>query len=172
MLRTAVPPRMNLASPLQSPQCTGRRLLAAAPILLGVSALLVAGCQHGDHHMVNDKSPTTQGAVSRATFVRPLPDAEDGGRLLAPPDSVVMRSGLVVLQPGANCGWHSTNEYEEMLICLEGSGEVRSEGQAPSPLSAGQYAYNPPRTRHNVFNTGQGRIRYIYIVSQTSAKAE
>jgi quercetin dioxygenase-like cupin family protein len=122
--------------------------------------------------MVDDKSPTTQGAAARATFVRALPDAKDGGRLLAPPESVVMRSGLVVLQPGANCGWHSTDEYEEMLICLEGSGEVHSEGQAPLPMTAGRYAYNPPRTRHNVFNTGKGPLRYIFVVSKAVATGE
>jgi len=100
-----------------------------------------------------------------APFVRALPRAEQYTRLLAPPDSVAMRSGLMVLPPGKDCGWHSTQNYEELVICLEGAGEIETEGAGRRPLAAGHYAYNPPRTRHCVFNTGDQPLRYIYVVA-------
>ena len=81
-----------------------------------------------------------------------------------------MRSGLVVLQPGESSGWHSTDEYEELIICLSGRGMVeveRNDGRNVdgSDLPAGHYAYNPPRTRHNVTNNGTEVMRYIYVVA-------
>jgi len=42
-------------------------------------------------------------------------------RLLGgPPQSVSMRSGKVILQPGETVGLHSTNEKEEFIIILDG----------------------------------------------------
>jgi mannose-6-phosphate isomerase-like protein (cupin superfamily) len=76
-----------------------------------------------------------------------------------------MRSGLMVLAPGKDCGWHSTGNYEELLICLEGAGEIETEGAGRQALAAGCYAYNPPHTRHCVFNTSDKPLRYIYVVA-------
>lgn len=148
------------------------RFMSIPPMWLLALALFIPACHNGGHDLVSDELSAKQAAQARATFVRALPDTEESARLLAPPDSVVMRSGLVVLQPSANCGWHSTDDYEEMIICLEGNGAVLSEDQAPRSLAAGQYAYNPPRTRHNVSNVGQERMRYIYVVSKTPMKAD
>jgi quercetin dioxygenase-like cupin family protein len=97
--------------------------------------------------------------------VEALPQTGESAPLLGPPRSVGMRSGLVVLAPGADCGWHSTDDYEELVICLEGNGEVRSEGSATRPVAAGQFAYNPPRTRHCIYNTGATTMRYVYVVA-------
>lgn len=130
-------------------------IVGAWPILAAV------GCaSHGP-----DSGPVQQ----RAGFVRSLPEVQEPTRLLGKEDTVSMRSGLVILQPGQDCGWHSTENYEELIICLEGSGELASEGAARRPLAAGQYAYNPPQTRHNVFNTGTAAMRYIYVVSPAVA---
>jgi quercetin dioxygenase-like cupin family protein len=85
--------------------------------------------------------------------------------LLSKEDTVGMRSGLMTLAPGQDCGWHSTENYEEMIICLAGSGELASEDGTRRRLAAAQYGYNPPQTRHNVFNTGSEPMRYIYVVA-------
>jgi quercetin dioxygenase-like cupin family protein len=77
-----------------------------------------------------------------------------------------MRSGLVTLAPGKDVGTHSTEDYEEMIIILEGQGELEAEGAGRRAIGAGQVAYNPPDTRHNVINTGDGPLRYIYVVSK------
>ena len=101
----------------------------------------------------------------RRPFVRSLPPAQEYVHLLDASESVTMRSGLVTLQPGENCGWHSTENYEELVICLEGEGHIESGDTGRRRLVAGQYAYNPPHTRHNVFNTGAQPMRYIYVVA-------
>ncbi len=101
----------------------------------------------------------------REGFVRSVPDTQEPARLLGKTDTVGMRSGFVVLEPGKDCGWHSTENYEEMIICLAGAGEVACGDGPRRPLAAGQYAYNPPQTRHNVFNTGTEIMRYIYVVA-------
>ncbi len=108
-------------------------------------------------------------AGKREGFVRSLPEAPETARLLGKEDTVGMRSGLVVLQPGTDCGWHSTDNYEELILCLSGSGQVACEGGPRRELAAGQYAYNPPHSRHNVFNTGQDAMRYIYVVAPARA---
>jgi quercetin dioxygenase-like cupin family protein len=98
-------------------------------------------------------------------FVKPLPNTQEYAPLLARGQTVGMRSGLVTLKPGESVGWHSTDEYEELIICLAGSGEIASEGHPDMPISANHYGYNPPHSRHNVTNTGPEPLRYIYVVA-------
>jgi mannose-6-phosphate isomerase-like protein (cupin superfamily) len=86
--------------------------------------------------------------------------------LLKPPRTVTMRSGLVRLNPGEDVGLHSTNKNEEMLVILEGQGEVELEGHTPLKVSGGQVAYVPPMTKHNVHNKGPLTLKYIFIVSK------
>jgi quercetin dioxygenase-like cupin family protein len=107
----------------------------------------------------------------RTGFVRALPDSNEYVRLLSKDDTVGLRSGLQTLQPGQDCGWHTTENYEEMIICLAGAGELAAEDGTRRPLAAGHYAYNPPQTRHNVFNTGTEPLRYIYVVAPVAAAA-
>lgn len=130
------------------------RLVSLA--LMGIAVMVGStGCAPGAH------GPDVQ----RTPFVRPLPDSNEYVRLLSKDDAVRMRSGMMTLAPGADCGAHSTDNYEELIICLAGAGEIESEGLGRRPIAAGQYAYNPPHTRHNVFNTGTERLRYIYVVA-------
>ena len=88
--------------------------------------------------------------------------------LKGPPDSVTMRSGLVVLFPGDDVGEHSTENCEEIVIVLEGQGEVQITGQDPIAISKGVAVYCPPQTEHNVINTGTESLRYIYVVAKAS----
>ena len=41
-----------------------------------------------------------------------------------PPESLTMKSGLVVLTPGKSVGKHRTGQHEELLVVLEGQGEM------------------------------------------------
>jgi mannose-6-phosphate isomerase-like protein (cupin superfamily)/predicted enzyme related to lactoylglutathione lyase len=89
-----------------------------------------------------------------------------------PPASAGMRSGLVVLAPGKSVGKHSTGGHEEMVVVLEGQGQmVLADGKRVdiSPQSA---AYSPPGTEHDVVNTGAGVLRYIYVVSTAGRQAK
>ncbi len=87
-------------------------------------------------------------------------------RILAgPPSTVRMKSGLVSLNPGESVGAHNTNDKEELIIVMEGSGEMTFNGYNSIKLSRGGNAYCPPHTEHNIINTGNEILRYIYIVS-------
>ena len=137
------------------------RMTFLACVVVAFPILLTIGC-------VSAGTPSRP-APQRAGFVRSLPDTQ--GPLLGKEDAVSMRSGLMILQPGQDCGWHSTETYEELIICLAGAGEVRSADGPPRALAVGQYAYNPPHSRHNVFNIGTAEMRYAYVVAPARAGA-
>ncbi|MCK4857327.1 MAG: cupin domain-containing protein [candidate division Zixibacteria bacterium] len=103
----------------------------------------------------------------REPMVIDLPlEKPDYFEILSKANAVRMRSGLVTLQPGEDCGLHSTEDYEEMIVILEGQGEIETEGIGRRRIAKGQVAYNPPETEHNVHNTGTEQLRYIYVVSK------
>ena len=81
------------------------------------------------------------------------------------PQTAGMRSGFVRLKPGETVGWHTTGKNEESLIVLHGRGEARIEGQPPQAFAAPALAYIPPTTRHNVANTGDEILEYVYVVA-------
>jgi mannose-6-phosphate isomerase-like protein (cupin superfamily) len=60
---------------------------------------------------------------------------------------------------------HDTEDHEELIVPLEGRGELRSPGRAPVPLTPGLLAYSPPHTRHDVANVGDTVLRYLFIVA-------
>jgi mannose-6-phosphate isomerase-like protein (cupin superfamily) len=85
-----------------------------------------------------------------------------------PPESVTMKSGLVVLAPNKSVGKHSTGQHEELLVVLEGQGEVSFKDGSKLEVKANHALYCPPETEHNVTNTGRSVLRYVYIVASTS----
>jgi mannose-6-phosphate isomerase-like protein (cupin superfamily) len=76
-----------------------------------------------------------------------------------------MRSGFVRLKPQESIGWHSTGKNEEALVILSGCGEALIEGQPGRLFAAPMLVYIPPATRHNVTNTGQEPLEYVYVVA-------
>ncbi|MBK9292196.1 MAG: cupin domain-containing protein [Bacteroidetes bacterium] len=104
-------------------------------------------------------------ADTRRPFFLELPKGTAYFEILSSSQSHAMRSGLVCLEPGQSCGLHTTGAHEEVLVFLEGSGETLIEGQHPIAVQEGGIAYIPPHTPHNVQNTGQHRLCYIYVVS-------
>ena len=85
--------------------------------------------------------------------------------LNGPPQTHSLHSGLVVLAPGAHVGAHTTGKNEEMLIPLDGEGELRFEHHPPIHLKPGLVTYAPPFTRHDVVNTASVPLRYIYVTA-------
>ena len=81
------------------------------------------------------------------------------------PQTSGMRGGAVKLKPGESVGWHSTNQNEEALVILRGSGAAKIEGGADVPLHERMMAYIPPGTRHNVTNTGSDVMEYVWVVA-------
>jgi len=84
-----------------------------------------------------------------------------------PPETVTMRSGLVVLAPGKSIGNHNTESYEEVIVVLEGAGKMVVKDGSVLELKAGSVAYCPPRTEHDVTCTGEDQLRYLYVVANT-----
>lgn len=91
--------------------------------------------------------------------------------LSGPPESVNMKSGYVVLAPGKSVGKHSTEHNEEILVVLEGQGEMTFKGGSKLPVKANTALYCPPQTAHDVTNTGTGVLRYVYVVANARQAA-
>ncbi len=95
-------------------------------------------------------------------------DKDDNGILpilTGPPETVTMKSGYVVLDPGHSVGKHSTEHHEEILIVLEGQGEMLFHDGSRLELRARTALYCPPETEHDVRNTGTSTLRYVYVVA-------
>ncbi|UCD49791.1 MAG: cupin domain-containing protein [Phycisphaerales bacterium] len=105
-------------------------------------------------------------ASSRKAFEVTLND-ETGFQRLLPgvPETHGMKSGRVYLEAGKSCGQHSTKDNEELLVFLTGEGKVHIGDSEQLAVGAGKIAYIPPRTLHDVENTGSGPLAYIYCVA-------
>lgn len=95
-------------------------------------------------------------------------NSEKGYQRLIPgaPVTCGLKSGRVYLEPGADCGVHSTENKEEQLVFLSGSGTARI-GSEELAVSAGKVCYIPPQTEHNIINTGSEPLSYIFCTAPT-----
>jgi quercetin dioxygenase-like cupin family protein len=105
--------------------------------------------------------------LTPAHIILPL-DKSDYFPILDQSQTAGVQSGLVTLMPGQNVGEHSTDAHEETIIILEGKGEVWAKGSDRQQVAYGQVFYVPPHTPHNVFNTGDAPLRYIFVVARVS----
>ncbi len=106
------------------------------------------------------------GSTPSAKVVELNTQGKDYLQLLGgPPESVTMRSGLVVLAPQHSVGKHSTHQNEEILVVLEGKGEMIFKDNSSLPVEANHAVYCPPQTEHDVKNTGNSVLRYVYVVA-------
>lgn len=109
--------------------------------------------------------------MPRTPTVKQLPaDSDKYLRLLKPPESVLFHSGYVTLQPGESVGEHSTEDREEIIVVLQGEGEA-SAGSLPAPIHfrAPAIVYLPPHTKHNMTNTGDLALRYVFTVTPATS---
>ena len=96
--------------------------------------------------------------------------ANDCPLLTGLPQTGGMRSGFVRLKTGESVGWHTTGQNEETLVILHGKGEAEIEGESAMVVTETMIAYIPPGTRHNVKNTGDGLLEYVYVVARAAEK--
>lgn len=75
-----------------------------------------------------------------------------------------MKSGRVYLEPGTNCGVHSTEDKEELLVFLSGCGTAII-GEEELIVGQGRICYIPPHTQHNILNTSTEPLAYIFCVA-------
>lgn len=83
-----------------------------------------------------------------------------------PPETSTMHAGLVTLAPGKSVGRHSTKKYEEVLVVLEGHGRMEIVGGPVLGFAKGEVLYCPPWTEHDVTNTGEENLLYLYVVAE------
>jgi mannose-6-phosphate isomerase-like protein (cupin superfamily) len=111
-------------------------------------------------------SPLLPQAPAPQPLALPLECAgKDCALLEGKPQTTGMRSGYVRLKPGETVGWHSTGKNEETLVILHGRGEALVKGRAGMPFAAPHLIYFPPATEHNVTNTGDRVLEYVYVVA-------
>lgn len=91
--------------------------------------------------------------------------AHDTLLFAGPPETVTMKSGLVILPPGQSVGKHSTGSHEEMLVILEGGGAMTFADGKRLEVDPDHILYCPPQTEHDVTNTGSGALRYVCIIA-------
>jgi quercetin dioxygenase-like cupin family protein len=94
-----------------------------------------------------------------------------------PPDSIhytplaeteTFESGCVSLQPDDKGSEHSSKSWQEMLIILKGQGEVIIVGGDTLHIHAGEVAYIPPQTTHNLRCTGDTPLQYVYVAAKAT----
>ena len=105
-------------------------------------------------------------ASTQNVLVIDLDEKPENQRLLAgEPQTYGMRSGRVYLEPGQACGLHSTKDREELLVFLSGQGELIIGQDNRFGVGKGKVSYIPPKTDHDVKNTGTEPLVYVYGVA-------
>jgi len=132
---------------------------AAGTLLVGLSILTCAGAATAFWAQAPTSKPS-------AKIIALDAHGKDYLQLLGgAPESVTMRSGLVILAPQHSVGKHSTGQNEEILIVLAGKGEMMFKDKHSLPVEANHAVYCPPQTEHDVKNTGTDELRYVYVVA-------
>ena len=100
----------------------------------------------------------------KKAFVVAINDKKEYQRLIpGEPATHGMKSGRVYLEPGCECGVHSTEDKEEQLVFLAGYGTAII-GEEDMEVGVGSVCYIPPQTDHNILNTGTAPLVYIFCV--------
>ena len=117
----------------------------------------------------SSQNQSSSPASSLLPFREPFAEGE-GYRLLLEgrPQTAGIRSGRVVLKPGESAGEHTSGQHEEVLIILEGQGELWFKNFPSLVAEEGHLLYVPPDTIHDVRNTGKATLRYLYLVAPAS----
>ncbi len=112
--------------------------------------------------------------LDRKPLVVELNDRPEYQRLLdGQSQTYGMKVGRVHLGAGASCGEHTTGEREEVLIFLAGSGRMLIGKQREVfDVSLGKVSYIPPETIHDIQNTGNGPLVYVFCVAPAAASAD
>ena len=126
------------------------------------------------------KWPKNTNTISKVTkmsknepFVAALNEKSRHQHLLSgTPQTNGMRSGRVSLLPGRDCGEHSTESNEEMLIFLSGHGQAIIGEDKTFKVGKGKIIYIPPRTVHNIKNTSDEPLSYVYCVAPANGNGE
>ena len=97
-------------------------------------------------------------------LVLKLGENSPSGFLLRETETMGMTVGMTRLSRGENVGAHSTGQNEEVLVFLSGRGLLIADGHQHE-VGSGYVAYIGPHIEHDVLNTGQEELRYVFIVA-------
>ena len=76
-----------------------------------------------------------------------------------------LRSGYVILKPKESVGLHNTGPSEEVIFVTHGSGLICYGQKNSIKVKRNAFVYIPPKTPHNVVNTGKELLKYIYTAA-------
>lgn len=86
----------------------------------------------------------------------------NGERIIAPPDSIKIKSRLVVLEPDKSVGIHETTGKEEIIFVISGMASVWENGEEKN-VDAGHAVYISPGVKHDIINRTDRPLKYIYV---------
>ena len=100
-----------------------------------------------------------------ATKAIKLDNAEKYTRLFSTKNGTALsfRSGCVILRESESIGEHSTDNSEEIIIILEGEGELYINGHDKIYIEKDTAVYVPPHTIHDVKNAARRCLKYVFI---------
>lgn len=117
---------------------------------------------------MNDSFAQKDSTKPEPKVIKPDIGDKDYVRILSgPPESYVMKSGMVQLLPGKTVGKHSTENSEELILVLQGEGIMILNNEKKLEMKEGTLVYCPPNTEHDVKNICPSTMKYIYIVAKT-----
>ncbi len=79
-----------------------------------------------------------------------------------------IKAGHVTLAPGEKVGEHTTGEREEVLVIINGRGEAVLGEKEKVTIEKNTSLYIPPETGHDIKNTGDEPLEYVFITSQAN----
>ncbi len=79
-----------------------------------------------------------------------------------------LRAGLVSLKPQELIGEHKTENKEEALIILKGSATIYFGKNKKIKASRNSFVFIPAETIHNVKNSGNKILQYVYVTTQVA----
>jgi len=94
-----------------------------------------------------------------------IKDLNKPGRILSLEETGCLKSGVVILQPGEEIGEHITKDREEVIIILSGQATVEIEVEDSQTVNVSQLVYIPQDKKHNIKNTSNNPLHYLYLVS-------
>ncbi len=77
-----------------------------------------------------------------------------------------LASGFVTLKSKESVGLHNTQNKEEALIVLQGQAQVSYGRFSRIKVKKSCFVYIPPKTDHDIKNTGKGILRYVYVTAR------
>jgi mannose-6-phosphate isomerase-like protein (cupin superfamily) len=132
--------------------------------------LIIDFISYSDNNIYAQDNDSTQKYSTPKIVVLNLDSLEYQRIFEGEKEGVLFHSGYVILGVNESIGAHNTKDYEEMIIVLEGEGEMIISGGSVLNLKYGIIGYCPPNTEHNIKNIGSSYMKYIYVAAKSNLK--